>query len=43
MRRVIDKAESEDFNEILIYLNNINRPKAPTRIEDQLYLFKLVR
>ena len=43
MRRVIDRADSEDFNEVLAYLSNINRPKASIRIEDQSDLFKLVR
>ena len=43
MRRAIDRAESEDFNEILAYLNNINRSKVSIRIEDQLDLNKLIR
>ena len=43
MRRVIDRAKSEDFNEILAYLSNINRSEVSTRIEDQLDLFKLIR
>ena len=34
MRRVIDRANSEDFNEILAYLSNINRFKVSVRIED---------
>ena len=42
MRRAIDRANSEDFNGVLVYLSNINRSKVSTRIEDQLDLFKLV-
>ena len=34
MRRVIDRADSEDFNEILACLSNMNRPEASIRIKD---------
>ena len=43
MRRVIDRADSEDFNEVLACLSNMDRSGAPVRIEDQLDLFKSVR
>ena len=34
MRRVINRADSEDFNKILAYLSNMNRSKVSIRIED---------
>lgn len=43
MRRAIDRAGNEDFNDILVCLDNANRPKAPIRIEDQSDLSRQVR
>ena len=34
MRRVINRAGNYDFNDIVAYLGNNNRPRAPARIED---------
>ena len=43
MRRAIDRAESEDFNDVLACLGDSNRTGAPVRIEDQSDLSKQVR
>ena len=43
MRRAIDRAGNEDFNDVMACLGNNDRPGAPARIVDQLDLSKAVR
>ena len=43
MRRAIDRAGNEDFNDVMACLGNNDRPGAPARIEDQSDLSKSVR